>query len=251
MSALSPSSSLPSFELPAQLPGARPHAGPAVLVDTAGPRPHEVAPLPATRSAVKRAMDVVGSFFGIVLLGPLMGLLAVLIRLDSPGPALFRQVRLGLGGRPFWCLKFRTMTIDAEHRLDDLEPMNEVASGALFKIRRDPRITRVGRFLRATSLDELPQFLNVLRGEMSLVGPRPLQLRDCQRLSGLDRERFDRRLAVPSGLTGAWQVGGRSQLDADDMLRLDLDYIDNWSLALDLRIILRTIVVVLSGRGAY
>jgi lipopolysaccharide/colanic/teichoic acid biosynthesis glycosyltransferase len=208
-------------------------------------------PTVAVYSHTKRFIDLVGAICSLILLGPLMLILAVLIRLDSSGPALFRQVRLGHGGRPFWCLKFRTMSTDAEHRLRELEAMNEVSSGVLFKIRRDPRVTRLGRILRQTSLDELPQFINVLRGDMSLVGPRPLQLRDCQRLEALDPSGFLKRLSVPSGLTGAWQVSGRSNLDADDMLDLDVAYVDNWSLALDIKIILRTILVVLDRRGAY
>jgi lipopolysaccharide/colanic/teichoic acid biosynthesis glycosyltransferase len=199
---------------------------------------------------VKRTMDVVGSAFALVLLMPVLLLVAALIRLDSPGPALFRQRRLGRGGRTFWCLKFRTMTADAERRLAELEPLNESAGGVLFKIRQDPRVTRIGRLLRKTSLDELPQFFNVLKGEMALVGPRPLQLRDCELLEAMDPEGFRRRLDVPQGLTGAWQVGGRSELDSDGMLRLDLDYVDRWSIGLDIRILCRTVVVVIAGRGA-
>ena len=199
---------------------------------------------------VKRSMDLVGSAFALMLLMPVLLLIAALIRLDSPGPALFRQRRLGRGGRTFWCLKFRTMTADAEQRLADLEPLNESAGGVLFKIRRDPRVTRIGRVLRKTSLDEIPQFFNVFKGEMSLVGPRPLQLRDCELLEAMDPEGFRRRLDVPQGLTGAWQVGGRSELDCDGMLRLDLDYVERRSIGLDIRILFRTVFVVFAGRGA-
>ncbi len=167
---------------------------------------------------------------GLLLLSPLMLAIAVVIRLDSPGSCLFWQIRRGRDGRPFWFIKFRTMVADAERRLGELESYNESASGVLFKIRRDPRVTRVGRFLRRTSLDELPQLINVLWGEMSLVGPRPLQLRDSDLLEQLDPEGYARRLAVPPGLTGPWQVGGRSETDFSHMLRLDHDYVECWSL---------------------
>ena len=171
------------------------------------------------------------------------------MRLSSSGPVLFRQLRLGRGGRPFYVLKFRTMVADAERRLAELESHNEAAGGVLFKIRRDPRVTPLGRFLRRSSLDELPQLINVLRGDMSLVGPRPLQLRDSYRLEAMDPEAFARRLSVTPGITGPWQVGGRSD-GTDGMVRQDLDYIDNWSLALDVRILVQTIPAVFSGRGA-
>jgi lipopolysaccharide/colanic/teichoic acid biosynthesis glycosyltransferase len=186
-----------------------------------------------------------------MVLAPLFLALGVLIRLDSPGPVLFRQVRRGYLGRPFRMLKFRTMVVDAEQRLGHLEDSNESAGGVLFKLRDDPRVTRLGRFLRRSSLDELPQLINVLKGEMSLVGPRPLQLRDSERLSALDRHGFTRRLEMTPGLTGAWQVGGRSELDYQEMIRLDLGYVANWSLALDLRIVAKTFFAVLVRRGAY
>lgn len=202
------------------------------------------------RSRSKRAIDLVGAGCGLVMLAILMISIACFIKLDSRGPVLFRQRRLGRGGAPFSVLKFRTMTRDAERRLPDLECRNESPGGVLFKIRNDPRVTRLGRFLRRTSLDELPQLFNVLLGQMSLVGPRPLQIRDCERLEQLDPEGYARRLSVPPGLTGAWQVGGRSEVDCNGMLRLDLDYIDRWSMGLDIRILCRTVVVVLGGRGA-
>ncbi len=201
--------------------------------------------------AIKRSIDVTGALFGLLLLAPVMLGIALLIRFDSPGPVLFRQLRRGYRGRLFWVLKFRTMVVDAEQRLKDLERNNESAGGVLFKLREDPRVTPLGRFLRRSSLDELPQLINVLRGEMSLVGPRPLQLRDCDKLIALDHEGFARRLEVMPGLTGPWQVGGRSEVDYSHMVKLDIDYIDNWSLMRDIRIILRTVVVVLMGRGAY
>jgi lipopolysaccharide/colanic/teichoic acid biosynthesis glycosyltransferase len=204
----------------------------------------------ALRSNAKRAMDLVGAALGLLFLSPLLALFALLIRLDSPGPVLFRQRRQGLDGRVFTMLKFRTMRPDAEAQLRELEAHNESAGGVLFKMRQDPRVTRLGRFLRRTSLDELPQLWNVLRGEMSLVGPRPLQLRDSALLGELDPAGYWGRMSVLPGLTGLWQVGGRSDVDSAGMVRLDLDYIATWSIALDIRIICRTVLVVLNGRGA-
>ncbi len=216
---------------------------PAVVIDC-------TEPTAAGCSVAKRVIDWVGAAIGLLMLSPVMLVVAAMVRLDSAGPVIFRQRRLGQGGRAFWVLKFRTMTTDAEHRLGDLEALNESAGGVLFKIRSDPRVTRLGRFLRRTSLDELPQLFNVLRGEMSLVGPRPLQLRDCERLEALDPASYNQRLTVLPGVTGPWQVGGRSDVDCHGMLRLDLDYIENWSLGLDLRILFRTVYVVLARRGA-
>ena len=180
-----------------------------------------------------------------------MGIIALLIRMDSPGPVIFRQVRRGYRGQPFWVLKFRTMTVNAEQRLNDLESSNESHGGVLFKLRQDPRVTRLGSFLRRSSLDELPQLINVLRGQMSLVGPRPLQLRDSDLLLALDPEGYQRRLEVLPGVTGPWQVGGRSDLNHERMVQLDVDYVDNWSLGRDLVIICKTFLVVLFRIGAY
>jgi lipopolysaccharide/colanic/teichoic acid biosynthesis glycosyltransferase len=185
------------------------------------------------------------------LLSPVMLVIALLIRRDSSGPVLFRQWRRGRDGRPFRMLKFRTMVVDAERRLGDLEARNESAGGVLFKLRNDPRVTRLGRFLRRSSLDELPQLINVLRGEMSLVGPRPLQLRDSERLAAEDPRGYARRLQVLPGLTGPWQVEGRSALDFQRMVELDCDYVANRSPSRDLQIIARTVLVVLLGRGAH
>lgn len=204
----------------------------------------------AARSLAKRAVDLAGTLVGLVMLAPILLVIAVLIKLDSRGPVFFRQRRLGLGGREFWCYKFRTMVPDAERKLAALEAHNESAGGVLFKIKDDPRVTRLGRFLRRTSLDELPQLFNVFRGDMSLVGPRPLQLRDCARLRRYDAEGFARRLSVPQGLTGPWQIGGRSNEDSETMLRLDLGYVDSWSLAWDLKILVQTLPAVATGRGA-
>jgi lipopolysaccharide/colanic/teichoic acid biosynthesis glycosyltransferase len=198
----------------------------------------------------KRAVDLAGAVTGLFLLAPVMLVIALLIRLDSRGPVFFRQVRRGHGGRSFRMLKFRTMAVDAEQRLAELEKKNESAGGVLFKLRDDPRVTRLGRFLRCSSLDELPQLINVLRGEMSLVGPRPLQLRDSQRLSAVDPHAYARRLQTKPGLTGPWQVGGRSDLDYEQMVQLDLDYVANQTLGRDLWILGKTVLVVLRRRGA-
>jgi lipopolysaccharide/colanic/teichoic acid biosynthesis glycosyltransferase len=203
------------------------------------------------RFPIKRCVDLVGTLIGLMLLTPVMLAIAFLIRLDSPGPVLFRQLRRGYGGRLFRVLKFRTMTVDAEQQLQNLENSNESAGGVLFKLRNDPRVTRVGWFLRRYSLDELPQLINVLWGEMSLVGPRPLQLRDSDRLLALDPLAYTRRLHVLPGVTGPWQIGGRSELNHESMVSLDLDYVEHWSLSKDLWIICKTFFVVLLGRGAY
>ncbi len=196
--------------------------------------------------ALKRAFDVVGATLLLIVLSPLLAAIWVAVRATSKGPALFRSIRPGIGERPFACLKFRTMYEDSEHRQADLEPLNE-ASGALFKIRDDPRTTPVGRLLRHFSLDELPQLVNVLRGEMSLVGPRPLPERDFERLEDWHRKRY---LVLP-GITGLWQVSGRAELDFNDLVHLDFLYLERWSLAVDLTILLKTIPAVLTRRGAY
>jgi lipopolysaccharide/colanic/teichoic acid biosynthesis glycosyltransferase len=205
----------------------------------------------AWEDVAKRVLDLSGALVGLALLWPLLLIVAVLIRLDSPGPALFVQLRRGHRGRPFRMLKFRTMAVDAERRLGELERSNESAGGVLFKRRDDPRVTRLGRFLRRSSLDELPQLINVLKGEMSLVGPRPLSLRDSDRLQDVDPAGYRGRLRVLPGLTGPWQVGGRSDLDYERMVELDLDYVANRSPGRDLRIVASTLLVVLRGRGAY
>jgi exopolysaccharide biosynthesis polyprenyl glycosylphosphotransferase len=196
--------------------------------------------------ALKRAFDIVCATLTLILLSPLLLVIVLAVRLSSRGPIVFRSTRRGIGQRPFACLKFRTMYSDAEAQQDDLEQLNE-ASGALFKIRDDPRLTRVGRVLRRFSLDELPQLVNVLRGEMSLVGPRPLPQRDYDMLEDWHRKRY---LVLP-GITGLWQVSGRSELDFDDLVHLDFIYLEHWSLALDLTILLKTVPAVLSRRGAY
>jgi lipopolysaccharide/colanic/teichoic acid biosynthesis glycosyltransferase len=199
----------------------------------------------------KRAVDFTGALVGLTLLTPVILLIALVIRLEGRGPILFRQLRRGYRGKLFRVIKFRTMCVDAEQRLGALEESNESAGGVLFKLRHDPRVTRLGRFLRNYSLDELPQLINVLCGEMSLVGPRPLQLRDSDKLLALDPKAYARRLEVMPGLTGPWQVGGRSEVNYERMLEFDMDYVENWSNGLDLRIIAKTFVVVLLRRGAF
>lgn len=203
------------------------------------------------RQVVKRAIDVAGALAGLILLWPLMVVVALAIKFTSRGPILFQQARRGYKGRVFQVLKFRTMTTDAEQRLVDLESSNESAGGVLFKLRNDPRVTPLGAFLRRTSLDELPQLVNVLFGQMSLVGPRPLQLRDSDKLQATDPVAYRRRLDVLPGVTGPWQVGGRSELDYSRMIELDVEYVETWSLARDLQIICKTFLVVLFRKGAY
>jgi exopolysaccharide biosynthesis polyprenyl glycosylphosphotransferase len=198
------------------------------------------------RLLVKRGMDVIGAAAGLIVLAPVMVCVAVAIKLESPGPVLYVQERFGLRKRRFRMYKFRTMVADAESRQASLEALNE-ATGPVFKLSADPRVTRLGRLLRRTSIDELPQLLNVLRGEMSLVGPRPLPGRDVARFA---EGSLMRRFSVRPGLTCLWQVGGRSNLSFQEWITLDLKYIDEWSLWLDLRLLLQTIPAVLRGTGA-
>jgi exopolysaccharide biosynthesis polyprenyl glycosylphosphotransferase len=198
------------------------------------------------RLLVKRAIDIAGAVAGIVLLGPLMLLITAAIKLSSPGPAIFVQERYGFHKRLFRMYKYRTMVPDAERLQMELEARNEVP-GPVFKIRHDPRITPLGRLLRKTSLDELPQLFNVLRGDMSLVGPRPLPKRDVSRF---DNASLMRRFSVKPGLTCLWQINGRSDTDFDRWIELDLRYIDTWSLSLDFMILAKTVPTVLAGRGA-
>jgi exopolysaccharide biosynthesis polyprenyl glycosylphosphotransferase len=196
--------------------------------------------------AVKRAFDLVVSALLVLTLLPLWLLIAVLIKLDSPGPVFYRDRRIGLGEHEFGMFKFRSMYVDAAERQGALEEANE-ASGPLFKIKDDPRVTRIGRVLRAYSIDELPQMLNVLRGEMSLVGPRPLPIRDYVQLEDWHRKRY---LVLP-GMTGLWQVSGRIALSFDDLVRLDFYYLENWSIWLDISILAKTLPAVAARRGAY
>ena len=228
----------------------------ADIFDLSLARPHVVAPSSRVELrvvtedgigiAIKRAIDIIGSLAGLIVLGPLMLVVAALIKLQDGGPVLFAQQRCGLNRRKFRMLKFRSMVLNADKLQASLETMNE-AKGPVFKIARDPRITPLGRIIRRTSIDELPQLINVLRGDMSLIGPRPLPLRDVARFT---RPADMRRFSVRPGITGLWQVSGRSNLDFDRWITLDLHYIDNWSLALDFTILARTIPAVVHGTGA-
>lgn len=197
---------------------------------------------------LKRLLDLAGALAGLVVLSPLLVVIAIAIKLSSPGPIFFRQERVGLHGRVFRMWKFRTMVANASALQAALERQNESQDGVMFKMKDDPRITPLGRFMRRTSLDELPQLFNVLMGQMSLVGPRPLPLRDIERF---DPWHHTRHQVLP-GITGLWQISGRSAIDAfNDAARLDLYYIDNWSLNLDLEILVETVRIVLFGKGAY
>ncbi len=194
----------------------------------------------------KRTLDIVGSLCGLIVFSPLLLVVALLVRLTSKGPALFVQDRCGLGGRTFRFYKFRTMVEDAEERKAELEHLNEMR-GPVFKIQKDPRITRLGAVLRKSSLDELPQLWNVLVGDMSLVGPRPPTPDEVQQYS----PRHAQRLAVMPGLTGLWQVSGRSAIpDFDNWIELDLEYARRWSMWFDMQILAKTIIVVIISRGA-
>jgi exopolysaccharide biosynthesis polyprenyl glycosylphosphotransferase len=225
-----------------------------IMIDRAEFVPGQVVPLFKLRPpvfegidyALKRTFDLVVASVSLLLFSPVMLAIAIAVRLSSRGPVIYRSMRPGIAGTPFYCFKFRTMRAQADQIQADLEPLNE-QSGALFKIRRDPRLTRVGRLLRRYSLDELPQLVNVIRGEMSLVGPRPLPMRDFHQLEEWHKKRY---LVLP-GITGLWQVSGRSELDFDDLVRLDFLYLERWSIMLDLSILLKTIPAVLSRRGAF
>jgi exopolysaccharide biosynthesis polyprenyl glycosylphosphotransferase len=205
-------------------------------------------PLSGSARVAKRALDVVLSASALLLLSPVLLAVAAAIKLDTRGPVLFRQTRAGRGGAEFRLLKFRSMYPDADKRKREYEAENEADDGVMFKIRKDPRITPVGRILRRTSLDELPQLFNVLQGEMSLVGPRPLILEESKHAA---QNWHARRLDLRPGITGLWQVSGRSDLPFQEMVRFDYQYVAGWSLARDIEILLATIPVVLSGRGAY
>ena len=194
----------------------------------------------------KRCVDILGALLALTATAPLLAFMAVLVKLESRGPVLYHSTRLGRGGRPFTFFKLRSMVDGAERQRDQLTHLNE-CDGPVFKISNDPRITRVGRFARTTSIDEIPQFLNVLRGEMSLVGPRPPIPEEVARYEPWQIQRLD----VRPGLTCLWQISGRSYLGFDEWMRLDLDYIKRRSLRLDVEILLRTIPAVLSRKGAF
>ena len=229
------------------------------LMEVAGPRLHirpmtglpllhvEEPEFAGTRRVVKGVVDRLLATLVFLLVLPLFAVIWAAVRLSSPGPAIFKQVRTGRDGKEFTLLKFRSMYVDAERRRAELEHRNERAEGLLFKIKNDPRVTPVGRFLRRLSLDELPQLINVMQGKMSLVGPRPPLPEEV----ALYQDDVRRRLLVKPGLTGLWQISGRSDLDWDESVRLDLRYVENWSFTLDLMILWKTMSAVVRGRGAY
>ena len=198
------------------------------------------------RLMIKRGFDIIGSLIGIIITIAVYPFVAIAIKLESKGPVIFKQERIGKNGRRFKMYKFRSMYIDAEKRLDELQDKNEV-SGLMFKMENDPRITKVGRFIRKTSIDELPQFFNVLKGDMSLVGTRPPTVNEFEQYNS----HYRRRLSITPGLTGMWQVNGRSEIkDFDEVVKLDLEYIDQWSLRLDVKLLIQTITVVLFRKGS-
>ena len=193
-------------------------------------------------------MDIVGSIVGIILSSPIMLIAAIAIKLDSPGPVIFKQVRVGQNGRHFKIYKFRSMYIDAEARKAELMAQNEMSGGVMFKMKDDPRVTKVGKFIRKTSIDELPQFFNVFIGNMSLVGTRPPTVDEVEKY---ERDQW-RRISIKPGITGMWQVSGRSNVESfEDVVQMDVDYIDNWSIFEDIKIIFRTVLVILHRDGAY
>lgn len=198
------------------------------------------------RLMIKRLMDILGSIVGMLITIIMFPFVAIAIRLESKGPVIFKQERIGRNGRHFKMYKFRSMYVDAEDKLSDLKDKNEV-KGLMFKMDDDPRITKVGRFIRKTSIDEFPQFFNIFKGDMSMVGTRPPTVDEYEQYNA----HYRRRLALTPGLTGLWQVSGRSDItDFDEVVKLDLEYIDNWSLSLDLKILLKTIGAVFTGRGS-
>jgi exopolysaccharide biosynthesis polyprenyl glycosylphosphotransferase len=228
------------------------------LTDVAGPRIHmrPVEGLPmlhvdlpqyeGINHTMKRGIDLVLGGLAVLLLSPVLAAVAIAVRLESPGPVLFRQQRVGVAGSPFTMFKFRSMVIDAEARLSQLARTNE-GSGLLFKMRDDPRVTRVGRFIRRYSLDELPQLFNVLNGTMSLIGPRPPLPREVAEYEG----RVHRRLLIKPGITGLWQISGRSNLSWEESVKLDLYYVENWSILSDFVVLLKTVRAVLKRDGAF
>jgi len=195
---------------------------------------------------VKRAFDIICSLCGLFIFGIIYPIVAILIKIDSPGPVIFKQQRIGRNGRRFYMYKFRSMYTDAEERKAELMSRNEV-SGLMFKMENDPRVTRIGKYLRKSSLDEIPQFINIFKGDMSLIGTRPPTVEEFENYS----IHYRRRLSITPGLTGMWQVSGRSEIkDFEKVVELDLQYIDNWSLILDMKILAKTVMVVLRGTGS-
>lgn len=196
---------------------------------------------------MKRLLDIFGSLFGLVLLSPVFLIVAILIKIENPkGPVFFKQIRVGKGEEEFYMFKFRSMITDAEERLKDLLALNEV-EGSMFKMKDDPRVTKIGKFVRKTSIDELPQLWNVLKGDMSLVGPRPPLVREVKEYTSFDKQ----RLIVTPGCTGLWQVSGRNSLGFNEMVKLDIQYINTRNLYFDIKIILKTIKCMVNSDGAY
>ena len=228
------------------------------LTDVAGPRVHvrpvsglqllyvEQPEFTGPTRIMKEAFDRVTAALALVVLSPVLILVALAVRMTSSGPVIFRQVRVGRDGRTFTVYKFRTMVVDAERRLDEIVHLND-SNEVLFKLKQDPRVTRVGRVLRRLSIDELPQLVNVLVGDMSLVGPRPALPSETQRWGRTTA----RRVLVKPGITGLWQVSGRSDLSWEDSVRLDLYYVENWSFAGDIQILWKTLSAVVRSHGAY
>ena len=225
----------------AKMPGLKTEQSTFMPVITISPGAMEELPL-----LIKRVLDIFISSILIIIFSPLFLITFILVKVTSPGPAFFIQERVGLNKRRFRLYKFRTMVVNAEQKLQELEHLNE-ATGPVFKITEDPRLTTVGKFLRKTSIDELPQLINVLKGDMSLVGPRPLPVRDYD---GFDHDWHRRRFSVRPGITCLWQVSGRSSLTFEKWMELDMEYIDSWSLWLDFKILAKTIPAVLNGSGA-
>ena len=218
-------------------------------IETFGNRPvvsYSKTSIDFRQEMVKRAIDIVGSLVGLIITAVVTPFVALAIRIESPGPIFFAQERVGKNGRRFKIYKFRSMYIDAEERKKELMEKNQM-SGLMFKMDDDPRITKVGKFIRKTSIDELPQFYNILIGQMSLVGTRPPTVDEFNQYNLY----YKRRLSMTPGLTGMWQVSGRSSItDFDEVVKLDLEYIDNWSVGLDIKILFMTVVTVLFRRGA-
>lgn len=221
------------------------------FVSTVGTYPiitYHTISLNSYEQLLKRVMDIFGGLLGIILSSPIMLFAAIAIKIDSPGPIIFKQTRVGQNGRNFKIYKFRSMYIDAEARKKDLMARNEIAGGVMFKMKDDPRITKVGKFIRKLSIDELPQFFNVVEGTMSLVGTRPPTLDEVEKYK---RNQW-RRISIKPGITGMWQVNGRSNItNFDDIVEMDVEYIDNWSLMSDIKIILKTVLVLLKHSDAY
>jgi len=220
-------------------------------VSTVGTYPivtYHTVTLNRSEEIIKRVMDIVGGLFGIILSSPIMIITAIAIKIDSPGPVFFKQTRVGKNGRLFKMYKFRSMCNNADAMKKQLMEQNEVKDGAMFKMKNDPRVTKVGRFIRKTSIDELPQFFNIVGGSMSLVGTRPPTLDEVEQYDATQW----RRISIKPGLTGMWQVSGRSKItDFDEVVKLDTQYIDNWSIFLDIEILFQTVLSVFKRDGAY